>query len=49
VGPIKKDCGPDSAHNFHGSEAAVMAAVAQWIETGTAPANIGEETAKRSK
>ena len=49
VGLIKKDCGPDSAHNFHGNEAAVMAAVAQWINTGTAPANINQETAKRSK
>jgi len=26
-----------------------MAAIAQWINTGTAPAFIDEETAKRSK
>jgi hypothetical protein len=35
-----RGCGGKSAHNFYGREAAVMAAVAQWINTGTAPANI---------
>jgi hypothetical protein len=48
VGSIRRDCSGNSAHNFYGSEAAVMAAVAQWINTGTAPANIDEEKAKRS-
>jgi alpha/beta superfamily hydrolase len=47
VAAIRRDCGPDSAHNFHGSEAAVMAAVAQWINTGTAPAYIDGEKAKQ--
>jgi hypothetical protein len=48
VRSTRQDCSADSAHNFYGSEAAVMAAVAQWINTGTAPAFIDEETAKRS-
>jgi alpha/beta superfamily hydrolase len=48
VGSIRRDCGPESAHNFYGSEAQVMAAVAQWINTGTAPDTIDEEKTKRS-
>jgi len=48
VRSTRQDCSADSAHNFYGSEAAVMAAIAQWINTGTAPAFIDEETAKRS-
>jgi hypothetical protein len=36
-------CGNGGAHNFYGSEAAVMAAVAQWINTGTAPDYINQE------
>ncbi len=38
----KRDCSGSAAHSFYGSEAAVMAAVAQWINTGTAPALIEE-------
>ena len=39
-------CGNGGAHNFYGSEAAVMAAVAQWINTGTAPDYINQEKAR---
>jgi alpha/beta superfamily hydrolase len=43
------DCGGESAHAFHGSDAAVMAAVEQWIDTGKAPDHIDEENAKRNE
>ena len=33
----------EAAHNFYGSEAAVMAAVAEWINTGKAPEYINQE------
>jgi hypothetical protein len=39
-------CGDDGAHNFYGSEAAVIAAVAQWINTGKAPGYINQEKAQ---
>jgi alpha/beta superfamily hydrolase len=45
VSAIHRDCGAESAHNFYGSGAAVMAAVEQWINTGTAPGYIDEEKA----
>jgi hypothetical protein len=35
--------GNEGAHNFYGSEAAVIAAVAGWINTGKAPDYINQE------
>ncbi len=46
AGTIHRDCGGHTAHNFYGSEAAVMAAVAEWINTGTAPDYINQEKAQ---
>jgi len=42
----KRDCSGSAAHSFRGSEAAVMAAVAEWINTGKAPDYINQEKAE---
>jgi hypothetical protein len=42
----RRECSGSAAHSFRGSEAAVMAAVAQWINTGTAPDYINQEKAQ---
>jgi len=42
----RRECSGNAAHGFRGSEAAVMAAVAQWINTGTAPDYINQEKAQ---
>jgi len=42
----RRECSGSAAHGFHGSEVAVMAAVAQWINTGTAPGYINQEKAQ---
>jgi hypothetical protein len=39
----RRECSGSAARGFYGSEAAVMAAVAQWINTGTAPGYINQE------
>ena len=43
----RRECVGSAAHSFHGSEAAVMAAVAEWINTGTAPDYINQENAEQ--
>jgi hypothetical protein len=42
----RRECSGSAAHGFYGSEAAVMAAVAEWINTGTAPGYINQEKAQ---
>ena len=42
----RRECSGSAAHSFRGSEAAVMAAVAQWINTGKAPGYINQEKAQ---
>jgi len=42
----RRECSGSAAHSFRGSEAAVMAAVAQWINTGKAPDYINQEKAQ---
>jgi alpha/beta superfamily hydrolase len=42
----RRECVGSAAHSFHGSEAAVMAAVAEWINTGKAPDYINQEKAQ---
>jgi hypothetical protein len=42
----RRECSGSAAHGFRGSEAAVMAGVAQWINTGTAPGYINQEKAQ---
>ena len=42
----RRECSGSAAHSFLGSEVAVMAAVAQWINTGTAPGYINQEKAQ---
>ena len=39
----RRECSGSAAHSFYGSEAAVMAAVADWINTGKAPDYINQE------
>ena len=39
----RRECSGSAAHSFRGSEAAVMAAVAEWINTGKAPDYINQE------
>jgi hypothetical protein len=48
-GTIHRDCGGTSAHNFYDSDAAVMAAVAEWINNGAAPVNINQEKAQQQR
>jgi hypothetical protein len=43
----RRECSGNAARSFHGSEAAVMAAVAEWINTGTAPDYINQEKAQQ--
>ena len=42
----RRECSGSAAHSFRGSEVAVMAAVAEWINTGTAPDYINQEKAQ---
>jgi hypothetical protein len=42
----RRECSGSAAHSCRGSEAAVMAAVAQWINTGKAPGYINQEKAQ---
>ena len=42
----RSECSGSAAHSFRGSEAAVMAAVAEWINTGKAPDYINQEKAQ---
>ena len=43
----RRECVGSAAHSFRGSEAAVMAAVAEWINTGKAPDYINQEKAQQ--